>query len=101
MSFMNEMEIEDALCRFREDPILGPAAQTLDNLRKVANQNSDGWVYWPKPARAAKKLMTLLQGASSFRSPVAVTADQVRAAYTPIKSFLTRSNLECTIVSPR
>ena len=30
-----------------------------------------------------------------------VTAAQVRAAYRPIKAFLTRSGLTCTIVEPR
>jgi hypothetical protein len=101
MNFMNDFEIDDALARFHEDPILGAAAQTLANLRDLANRSSDGWAYWPKPARAANKLMTLLQGASSYRDPIEVTVAQVRAAYSPIKGFLTREHLECTIVSPR
>jgi hypothetical protein len=101
MNFMNDMEIDGALTRFQDDPILGAAAQTLANLRDVANRNSDGWAYWPKPARSANKLMTLLQGASSYHDPINVTVAQVRAAYSPIKGFLTRENLECTLVSPR
>jgi hypothetical protein len=104
MNFMNEYEIDEAVDRFRDDPILGPASQTLANLRTLANRNSDGWAYWPKPARAANKLMLLLQDARrprDHRDPHAATAAQLRAAYSPIKAFLTRSGLECTIVPPR
>jgi hypothetical protein len=101
MNFMNEWEIEDAVLQFRDDRILGAAAQTLSNLCELANTNSDGWAYWPKPARAANKLMCLLQGAMNRREPLKVTSAQVRGAYSPIKAFLTRENLTCVLVDPR
>ena len=84
MRFMNEFEIEDAARQHLDDPILGPASWTLVNLVRATNANSDGWAYWPKPTRAAAKLMSL------FDHPENVTAKDVKAAYVPIKAFLTR-----------
>jgi hypothetical protein len=107
MHFMNEYEIDDVLEQWsvrRGHPILGPAAVTLFNLKTVANQNSDGWAYWPKPARAANKLMTLIEGDRSYDARFGdredVTVAQLKAAYAPIKAFLTRSGLTCEIVMP-
>ena len=100
MNFMNDFEIDEALVQFHNEPVLGAAAKTLANLRDVANANSDGWAYWPKPARSANKLMRLLQTARRSDGPWCATAAEVRAAYGPIKGFLTRENLSCDIVSP-
>lgn len=102
MMFMNEFEIEQACDRFAGHPTLGPATQTLRNLMECANANSDGWAYWPKPCRAARRLMELIRGDGSWNAHLRpdVTAEQVRAAYRPIKSFLTRSGLSCEVVSP-
>lgn len=103
MMFMNEWEIEQAAERFRGHPILGPATQTLRNLMECANRNSDGWCYWPKPCRAAKQLQELIQGPHGyprFGDRDDVTATQVKAAYRPIKAFLTRQGLTCEIVTP-
>lgn len=101
MLFMNEYEIDDALARYRGHPVLGPATQTLANLRDAANANSDGWAYWPKPCRAAKKLQELIQGErlSRFDDERAdATPALLRAAYTPIKTFRSRQGLEFEIV---
>lgn len=94
MRFMNEYQIEEALERWAWHPILGPATQTLANLREMANSNGDGWAYWPKPTRAAAKLMELIDGdgTSEFHRgdrPDA-TAARLKAAYVPIKAFRTR-----------
>lgn len=103
--FMNEYEIEAAFERRRDHPILGPATETLANLRDCANANSDGWAYWPKPARAAKRLMELITGDGSWEAQFGdredVTAAELTAAYKPIRAFLTRSGLQCEIVPPR
>lgn len=104
MAWMNEYEIDRAVVMFKGHPILGPASQTLSNLRDATNGNSDGWVYWPKPARAAKRLMDLLQqGETRLRGytwplPPEVTLADYRKAVTPLKAFRTRSGLKFTIV---
>lgn len=101
---MNEYDIYDAQARWQDHPALGPATATLRNLMGCANANSDGWAYWPKPARAAEKLMALIEGDGTHESRYGdredVTIAQVKAAYRPIKSFLTRHKLECEIVEP-
>lgn len=91
MNFMNEYDIEEALARYdAEDfPYLAEAAEKLHLLMRWTNRNSDGWPYWKLPAKAADKLMTLIQSADRF-DPQDVTAVEVKKALTPIKSFLTR-----------
>lgn len=104
---MNEFDIDNAARRFAAHPALGPAVQTIANLRDCANRNSDGWAYWPKPCRSAARLIELIEGdgTNDYRDNVApkVTAEDVRKAYRPIKAFLTRSGLtdQCTIIDPR
>jgi MoxR-like ATPase len=105
MKFMNEYDIERARRDFRGHPALAPAVETLDNLRRCANANSDGWAYWPKPARAAAKLMELLEGNGTNEAREFIrhntTAAQVRVAYRPIKAFLTRAGLTCELIEPQ
>lgn len=98
MNFMNDYDIDAALVAFADDPILLAGAKTLSNLRDLANNVSDGWAYWPRPARAANKLMELLQQAS--RADLAVTPSTLKRAQAPIRAFLTRENLNCEIVTP-
>lgn len=94
MRFMDEYDIETAFNRRFGHPTLGPAVVTLHNLMHYTDGHSDGWAYWPKPVRAAAKLMALIEGegdwATRYGPRTDVTAAQVRAAYTPIKAFLTR-----------
>jgi hypothetical protein len=96
---MNDWDIAEARARYAAHPILGPATQTLANLRDAANDNSDGWAYWPKPARAAAKLMELIEpdGLRPWETPD-VTAAQLRKALAPIKAFRTRTGIDFTIV---
>jgi hypothetical protein len=103
MRYMNDWEIDDAVERHRHHPILGPATQTLHNLAACADANSDGWAYWPKPARAAAKLMELIEGdpTDRFAERDDVTKAQLKAAYRPIRSFLTRHKLTCEIIEPK
>lgn len=95
MLYLNDYD----LARYREayarHPVLGPAVETLEALIEWTNANSDGWAYWPKPCRAAEKLQALIQGPtvrSLYDDPrrADATPERLRAAYVPIKAFLTR-----------
>lgn len=101
MRFMNELDIEDAVRRWWDHPILGPAVRTLDNLQSAANKMSDGWAYWPKSARAAAKLMELIErdGTSQYRhgDRPDVTMEEYRKALRPIKAFRSRYGLSFLI----
>ena len=102
MHFMNAIEIDDAAQRFASHPVLGPATATLVNLRDAADANSDGWCYWPKPARAADKLMTLIEGASyaaRYGDRTDATVEALRKAYAPLKALRTRTGLSFEIVA--
>jgi hypothetical protein len=102
MRFMNHWDIEDAAERWRNHPVLGPATQTLRNLRNATDRNSDGWAYWPKPVRAAAKLMELIEGDGTnqyrYGNRDDATSAKLHAAYRPLKSFRTRSGLGFEIV---
>lgn len=88
--FMNEYEIDKALDTFGEDtPNLRKGATLLSNLRDYANSCSDGWAYWPKPSRAANRLVISVMQADPF-DPQDITDAQLTAALKPIKAFLTR-----------
>ena len=98
MRFMNSHDIARARSMYADHPILGPATRTLANLEAAADANSDGWSYWPKPARAARKLMELIERDGTARyifdsEREDATAAELRKAYAPIKSFRTRSGL--------
>lgn len=101
---MNDYDIARAVRRYATHPILGPASRTLANLRDAANHNSDGWAYWPKPARAAAKLMEMIERDvmierdgtwQYFNDPARadVTSAEYKAALRPIRAFRTRSGI--------
>jgi hypothetical protein len=105
MKFMNRWEIEEAVDRYATHAVLGPATRTLQSLRDAADANSDGWAYWPKPARAARRLMELIERDGTARDRVDqerkdVTGTELRKAYVPIKAFRTRSGLSFEIYDP-
>jgi hypothetical protein len=91
MMFYNEWDIDMALQRFGggDTLYLHRAAIVLDRLARWADRNSDGWAYWPKPARAAKRLMELLSSADRW-DPADVPESEVQRALIPVKAFLTR-----------
>jgi hypothetical protein len=102
---MNEWDVEEAAARYADHPILGPATQTLRNLMHWTNANSDGWAYWPKPARAAARLMEVIErdGTSRYRfddDRDDVTETEYRAALRPIKTFRTKHGATFDIVEP-
>ena len=95
---MNGWEIEDAARRFGPaTPNLAAGAATLYRLRDWTDSNSDGWAYWPKPVRAAARLIGLLEDArlASLRGgwPTDITDAELTAALRPIKAFLTRQGV--------
>lgn len=83
MMWMNSYEISEALVRFENHPVLSKAARLLDMLREETDNHSDGWHSWPRPARAAERLMVLLKSGRG-------TEQDLKLAVRPIKAFLTR-----------
>lgn len=101
MRFMNEWDISRAADRYatNDTPNLRAAVLTLEKLQHWTNRNSDGWAYWPKPARAAAKLMALIEGDGTYaaiceREEHDVTSAALRAALSPVKAFLTRQGVD-------
>lgn len=97
--WLNEWEVEQVREAYQADPILRPATMTLASLVRWTNENSDGWPYWKKPARAAEKLMVLIEAAHSpsLGDPVVPTEAAYKAALVPIKAFRTRQGAEFPI----
>ena len=100
MAWMNQWEIENLNDRFNDvdTPNLFRATQVLSRLAAWANQNSDGWVYWPKPARAASSLMGLLERKEQEQrrgnfEVTDLTNAELTKALSPIKAFLTRQGV--------
>jgi len=100
---MNHYEIGDSLARYARHPVLGPATYTLYALVEAVDDNSDGWAYWPKPARAAQRLMELIGTTRDYlddRERSDATVDRLTQAYTPLRAFKTRSGLQFRIYDP-
>ena len=105
MTWMNEWDVEKAYesSAHRDDvPVLAAAAETLYGLMRWTNQNSDGWAYWNKPAKAAEKLQALIDPVVGWNGHIDhdLTAAEVKKAYSPIKSFLARQIREGRYVDP-
>ena len=101
MRFMNRWDIQDAVHNFADDPVLGPASVTLQNLMEWTDSCSDGWAYWPNPCRAAAKLQELLEENHPLRTRwdhEAPTVEQYKIAIRPIKAFRTRQGADFEIV---
>jgi len=103
MSFiMNEAEIEAAMsaAEVSEQSPLQSAVFTLFNLMEWTNRSSDGWAYWLKPLRASAKLQGLVHGATDWtgRPKAAISAADVKKAYSPIKAFLTKQGIDHDLI---
>ncbi len=101
MRFMNHYDMERAAMTFPPEthPNLARANLTVMRLANWADRNSDGWAYWPKPARAANRLMELLQNAhSSELWGQDITEAELRKATTPVKAFLTRQGIDHDLI---
>lgn len=95
---MNQYDVEDAMQWFDEEEQanLIHGARVLYRLMRWTNSCSDGWAYWRKPSAAAKKLMGLLEAGRegnrrNYGDLTDCTEAELKAAFTPIKSFLTRN----------
>jgi hypothetical protein len=69
-------------------------ANVILNLARWADANSDGWAYWPKPARAAANAMHEIHAYTAIERVAQeqrdLTDQQVRKLLAPIKAFCTR-----------
>jgi hypothetical protein len=93
-TWMNTYDIDEAVERFQNRPVLGKAARLLAEFRDEVNAHSDGWAYWQAPSKAAGRLIDLLQkhlDARFSHTPLPEpTEDEVRRTLAPIKAFYTR-----------
>jgi hypothetical protein len=96
---MNDYDLQMARSRFTRSTTPNRLAlvMVVDNLREWADQNSDGWAYWPKPCRAAAKAMALIESRTSRENDEQeandITDAEMKAAVRPIKAFLTREGV--------
>jgi hypothetical protein len=99
---LNEFEIETAQIKAADDihrPNLQAAVLTLARLMEWTNSNSDGWAYWKKPVAAATKIQVLVRDYSHYDFEKGdIPARDLKAAYTPIKSFLTRQGVDHSVI---
>jgi len=104
--YMNDYDLDIALRRFAQGRTPNRLRLTVvvPNLADWANDNSDGWAYWPKPARAAEKAMLLIQSTTYAENQEQESTDatdaDVTSALTPIKAFLTRQGVDHSLVIP-
>lgn len=97
MRFMNDYDLDQAVSRFTRatKPNRLALALVVRNLAEWADNHSDGWAYWPKPARAADKAMALIESRTWAENEAQeaedITDAQMREAVRPIRSFLTRT----------
>lgn len=112
MRWMNDDDIERSAHQHRHHQLLGLATRQLVILESWTNSHSDGWCYWPKPARAAARLMELIQGVPFERCPNCyrvgsheymcdrpdVTKAALIKALAPIKAFRTRQGADFELV---
>ena len=104
---LNEYDIArlHAMLRDGAAPNALHVARTLSNLVAWANANSDGWPYWSKPANASRTAQRTLsdymvERARGTYDVADLTDAQVKAALSPIKSFLTRQGVDHGVVIP-
>lgn len=90
--WMNQPEIEWAAQQHHECPNVRKGVHLLLRLMQSVNAQSDGWHSWPAPAKAADKLMTLLQsvGNLNYGTHGTISDADFRKAVAPIKSMVTR-----------
>lgn len=96
MLYMNDYDVEMARRTAEREgwTVTLDAIATLKRLVEWADTHSDGWAYWPKPARAANQLMQRIREQEnklySSREEYDMTYNDRDAALRPIKAFLTR-----------
>lgn len=104
MRFMNEFDLAEAFTRFNPEqtPNRAALAEAVYQLATWANANSDGWAYWPAPARAAAKAMEQIDPTTwadiQRMESEDCTDTEFKAAAAPIKRFLTRQGVPHEVV---
>ena len=88
-TWMNQMEIEEAVNGCANHPVLGPATRFLNALMESVNEQSDGWPYWKAPSKAASALQELIHANISVwgipLDNVNITLKDVEVTLKPIK----------------
>lgn len=99
MRYMNDYDLESARRRFTQSSTPNRLGLVLvvSNLAEWADQNSDGWAYWPKPVRAAARAIEHIDS-RTYRENQEQEANDISdaemvAAVRPIKAFLTRQKV--------
>lgn len=92
---MNSYDITEAIFRFGLcAPNRAHVARVVRNLAAWADENSDGWAYWPAPKRAAQLAMDEIVSRTTMENVAQEQRDltdaQVRRVLGPIKAFCTR-----------
>jgi hypothetical protein len=104
MLYMNDFNLDRAARRYDPEVVPYRAALVLvvAALRDWTNDNSDGWAYWPKPCRAAKRAMEFIQSTAypeyERRQSEDISEKEFKAALAPIKAFLTRQGVAHSVV---
>jgi hypothetical protein len=90
--WMNQSEIEWAARQTHECPNVRKGVNLLLRLMQAVNEQSDGWAYWPAPAKAAEKLTDLLGTAGNLNHGThgTISTADLRKAITPIRTMVTR-----------
>lgn len=100
MNFMNDFDLAFAQRRFnvQQTPNRLGLALVVERLADWANENSDGWAYWPKPCRSAARAIALIESRTNRENTeqerVDATREEVTAALKPIRAFLTRQGVD-------
>lgn len=99
MKFMNDYDLYFARQRFTASSTPNRLGLTImvERLAEWADENSDGWPYWSKPAQAAQRAIALIESRTSRENDeqerVDATDAEVAAAVRPVKAFLTRQKV--------
>ena len=83
-TWMNRDDIDQAVERYQNHPVLGPATRFLRDFRDEVDDHSDGWPYWKLPSHAAAQLMGMIQ------HPEHATEANFKKVLGPIRAFYTK-----------
>ena len=91
---MNEWDLADAKARLTsEQPNLQRAARVVEFLMTWADENSDGWMFWPGPGNAARSLCDALERGANDEGGQDLPLTDLRKALRPVKAFCTRHHI--------
>lgn len=94
-TYLSTDDLQDAIWRFGLcAPNRAHVARVVRNLATWANENSDGWAYWPSPRRAAANAVGEIHAYTTVERVAQEQKDiseaQVRRLLAPIKAFTTK-----------